>query len=177
MQSIRGRLLRSAALAPLAGLALLVGLTALAGPARAQSCTLTGDVAQVSVTSGGVQNLALSRGAGVSGDYWLMIGSLSGTNPGEPYFHQAGLFLNPDPYFLRTYLGSSPFLQGGLQGGIGGIYGMFDSAGQASMQVVVPPSVYHFMVGRTVHHGFYMHDPLTLLPECGSNTIRLTFVP
>lgn len=145
--------------------------------ARAQSCTLSGDVAQVSLTAGGVQNLFLTRGLGAAGDGWLMLGSLSGTAPADPYLASAGLHLAWDRYTWATWHGRSPLLQGGIQGFPGGIVGLFDGAGLATLQVVVPPGAYPALVGRVMHHGFYMLDPLTLSPHCGSNTVSLAFVP
>lgn len=52
-----------------------------------------GDIAQVSITAGGVQNLFLTRGLGAAGNEWLMLGSLSGTAPADPYPASAGQHL------------------------------------------------------------------------------------
>jgi hypothetical protein len=168
---------RSAHSALSAGLALLASLLVSGPAARAQSCTLSGDIAQVSVASGGTQNLTIVGPPSFHGQEWYMVGSFHGTLPGHPVFAYGGLYLNQDRYFIMTVIGRSPFLRGGLNGGPGGVMGQFDPNGMASIQVVVPPGIYASLVGRTVYHGYYRLHPLTLLPDCGSNTVALTFVP
>ncbi len=157
-----------------------LALAALVGhglaPAHAQCVsTITADVSVVSVTAGGVQNLGLTVPPAAVFSPWHLVGSLSGTSPGSPYYAVGGIFLNEDRYTRAMIGGASPLVHGGLLSPHG-IVPMFDAQGQASLQVVVPPMLYAALIGRTAHHAFFRLDP-ALLPDCGSNTVALTFVP
>lgn len=161
----------------IAGCGTLLLLLSHANAASAQACTLVGDVAQVSVTAGGVQTLSLTRGQVATGEGWLMLGSLSGTTPADPFLAAAGLSLAWDRYTWATWRGHSPLLPDAIQGFGGGVIGFFDGTGSATLEVVVPPGAYPSLVGQVVHHGFYMLDPVTFAPTCGSNTVPLAFAP
>ena len=160
-------------------LLLAFAIAPFAGAASAQApCggTISGDVAVVSVTTGGTQTLTLGVPAAEARTSWHLLGSFAGTAPGSPFLSSAQLFLNEDRYFYSLVTGTSRLVQGGAPS----VYGPmvpFNAQGQATLQVVVPPIVLSHLVGRTVHHGYYRFNPLTLLPECGSATVALTFGP
>jgi hypothetical protein len=160
-------------------LSLALALSIAHGSARAQAgCagTIVGDVSVVSVSTGGVQNLSLTVTSTQALQDWHVLGSMSGTSPGQPYLAYGGLFLNQDRYMYAMITGHSPLVHGGVPSAYG-VVPSFDSQGHANLQVVVPPVVLSALVGRTVYHGFYTLNVLDLLPDCGSNTVALTFVP
>jgi hypothetical protein len=107
---------------------------------------------------------------------WHLVGSMAGTSPGLPYLAYGGLYLNQDRYMWAMVTGHSPLVHGGVPNAYG-VVPSFDSQGHASLQVVVPPVMLSALVGRTVNHGFYTLNFQDQLPDCGSNTVALTFVP
>jgi len=68
-------------------------------------------------------------------------------------------------------------LQGVVRGYSGGPLVPFDAQGNAQIQVVIPPGLSSAFIGRTLHHGFYHISTHSLLPECGSGTVSLMFLP
>jgi len=172
MNPTRSLRLRSLPLAPVCALALL------AASARAQNCTgtISASVSQVSISTGGVQNITLDVAPGQAGLPWQIVGAY-GTNHPIPWLAYGNLRLNNDRYLYRTYSGHRGFLQGVVPGYIGGPLVPFNSQGQAQVQVVIPPGLPSIFIGRTLHHGMYRISPDTLLPECGTGTVPLTLVP
>lgn len=138
------------------------------------AATLSANTPSVSVVSGGTQMLTLQSNS--PGRVFGVIGSFSG-GPPEPYFAQGGLYLARDRYMLLCAFGRSPFLIGGAPPAVGGHFVTTNALGVASHAVTVEPARWLHLVGQTVEHGVYTLDPLMLLPECGSNTVKLTFVP
>ena len=132
--------------------------------------TLFGDVPQISITTGGTQNLFLDAGAGLAGQFYLILGSTSGTDPGLTV-GQAELPLNPDPYFflLLNNPGQPPLL---------GSLGFLDPLGQGGAQLVLPPGLNPTLAGLELQHA-----ALTLdtngdgSPIFGSNAEPLQLVP
>lgn len=156
----------------------LTALCALVAPAPAQSCsgTISASPAQISVTTGGVQLIDIDVAPSQIGLSWQVLGAFGANNP-VPWFASGGLFLNDDAYLLRTWSGRSGLVQGAIMGNIGGMLPVFDAAGHAQLQVVIPPGLSSWYVGRTLYHGMYRSNMLTLLPECGTSTVSLTLVP
>ena len=70
--------------------------------------TISADVAVVSVTTGGVQNLALDVSPAEAAMQWHVVGSFAGTTPGEPNLALGGLLLNSDRYLYAMLTGTSP---------------------------------------------------------------------
>ena len=156
-------------------LALLCGF---APELAAQNCasTISANVATVSVTAGGTQLIDVSVLPSQSQWEWQVVGAF-GTNNPSPWFAYGGLRLNFDRYTLRMFNGHKGFVQGVVPGYFGGPLIPFDAQGNAQIQVVIPPGLSSAFIGRTLHHGFYHTSPLSLLPECGSGTVSLTFLP
>lgn len=104
--------------------------------ARASAATLFADLATVSATTGGVQNLSYDAGAAHAFELHVLAASTRGTQPfGAPAalvtngFH---LPLEPDWLLLPSISGQLP---NALPGGVGAL----DAAGTATAGVVVPP--------------------------------------
>lgn len=155
--------------------------TALVVPCAASAlaqCTgsIQTSVTQVSISTGGVQPLQLSVAPADTVWKWQLIGSFGVDNP-TPWFAFGGLRLNSDRYLFRMFDGHRGFVQGGIDGIVGGQVVPFDPSGQAQMQVVIPPGLPSSFIGRTLHHGMYHIDPIQLLPRCGTGTVSLTLVP
>src|SRR5262245_17206229 len=130
-------------------------------------CTLSGDVAQISLSAGGQQTLSLAVPFGVTS--WQMLGSASGDAPGSLLYGATPMALNIDRYYLQTFSGQYRLIEHG--------YGTTDLAGHDSDSIVVPPGSSPALAGVTLHHAFYVIDPLSLLPACASNSVAITFVP
>lgn len=162
---------------PLLSLALATSLLSTTlEPSPVQSpctSTLSANTSTVSVTSGGTQVLSLQTNAPFRP--FSVVGSFS-SGPSEPYFSYGGLHLTRDRYLVMSYLGRSPFLPGGEPFAPGGHQIVADALGAAVQLVVVPPGQWFHLVGQTVRHGVYSLDS-SLLPDCGSNVVTLTFVP
>jgi hypothetical protein len=156
----------------------LAALCALVTPAPAQSCsgTISATPPQISVTTGGVQLIDIDVAPSEIGLSWQVLGAF-GTNNPVPWFASGGLFLNDDAYLLRTWHGRSGLVHGAIMGNVGGMLPVFDAAGHAQLQVVIPTGLSSWYIGRTFYHGMYRSNMLTLLPECGTPTVSLTLVP
>jgi hypothetical protein len=137
---------------------------------------ISADVAQISLSGGGVQNIVVTVRPEHAELGWHVLGAL-GTDQPHPQFAYGDLRLNSDRYLWRMYTGNAGFVQGALPGYIGGPLVLFDAQGQAHLQVVVPSNLPSSWIGRTLHHGVYLESPLTLLPTCGSGTVAVTIVP
>ena len=124
---------------------------------------------EVSAGSGGAVAFDLVAGSRFAGDLYLVLGSLSGTQPGLDY---AGfnLPLNPDPYFLLTVNHAG----GGL---LPGTFGLLDGTGNGSASLALPPGLAVAAAGLTAHHAFAALDPVTLLPTHTSNPVATAITP
>lgn len=109
------------------------------------------DTAVISVSQGGVQNLTLDAGQEFAGDFYIMLGSTSGTSPGVTL---AGftLPLNVDAYFVHTLMSpNEPPLTSSLAN--------LDGNGRGLVQFTVPVDGSPHLVGLTVHHAYGVFDP------------------
>lgn len=100
-------------------------------PSLAQAQSLIAQPGCFQSAAGGTQNLALDFGPQNAGQYYLLLGSGSGTQPGIP-FQGVTLPLVPDGYF--QYLLSAPpapFFPGQV--------GFLDGQGRATAQLDLPP--------------------------------------
>ena len=153
----------------------LLALVALFGPlpSAGTAQTLTADVGQVSVPWGGTQTLTLDAGVGNASKLYLLLGSMSGTTPGQPVNGQL-LPLNFDSYFLHTLLHTnSPPL--------GNSFGILSSAspgpgGMANATFTLPPGLSPTLVGLTVHHAFVVFDWGTGAVTLASNAVPVDLV-
>ena len=157
-------------------LAALCAAALVSPPASAQcGSTIAADVAQVSLSGGGVQNLLVTVRPEDAERAWQVLGAL-GTDQPHPMFAYGDLRLNNDRYLWRMYTGNAGFVQGAVPGFIGGPLVPFDAQGRAHLQVVVPSNLPSAWIGKTLHHGVYRLDS-TLLPSCGTGTVAATIVP
>lgn len=156
----------------LTGLVTLGALTlALAGGAAAQ--TLTADVSQLSVATGGTQTFALDAGSGHASETYLLLGSTSGTTPGLSVDGHV-LPLNSDPYFLHTLLhpNGAP---------LGSSFGSLSPAspgpgGMATATFTLPSGLGASVVGLTVHHAYVAIAGTTGAVTLASNAVAVDLV-
>lgn len=105
---------------------------------------LLGGIVPIDLFSGGTQYLTVDAGSGAAGQFYALLGSLSGSSPGFP-FKGVTIPLNPDDYFLLTLTApNTPPLAGS--------FGVLDSNGRGFGQVDLPPGTDPSLVGMTVNH-------------------------
>lgn len=115
---------------------------------RVGSLPLESGVAQLSLSAGGVQPLVLDAGASNGGALHLLLGTATGTSPGQP-FGPSTLPLNLDPYFLFTLASpGAPPLAGSL--------GVLDAQGQGTALLTVPPATSPTLAGLLLHHAYVL---------------------
>jgi len=133
------------------------------------SGTLIAAPAQVSLELGGVHQLQLDAGLGMAHrPYWLL-GSISGTQPGqgtEPF----KIPLNADSYFAFTTTSpNTPPLIGSQ--------GTLDALGRANASLVLPGGLPSVLAGHAIHHAYAVFDapggPIVYVSEAAA----LTFAP
>jgi hypothetical protein len=107
--------------------------------------TLTGTPDSLSVAAGGVQALDISMGPAHALDFFLMLGSTSGTTPTLPPIDGVTIPLNADAYFMYTL--THPTSQP-----LTGAAGSLDALGQRSVTFTLPPAFDPGLVGMTIHH-------------------------
>jgi hypothetical protein len=129
---------------------------------------LEADVLQISLAARGIQHLTLHAGANHAGRLFVMLGSLSGTEPG---FDVNGVHvpLVIDPYLRINLLPRYP-------SAIVPVLGVLDARGEAHVEIQA--ARLHgrgFWVGRTIHHAFVVLDQnRTVL--FASNPVGVTIV-
>jgi hypothetical protein len=130
---------------------------------------LVGCPLNLSVATGGVQQLALDAGAAHAGKLYFVLGSLSGSSPGF-VFDGLTIPLNVDDYFLLTLTrpGASP---------LSSSLGVLSASGTATASLTLP-QLGPAAVGLRVHHAavagpFFTYGPL----EFASNAAPLYLKP
>lgn len=130
---------------------------------------LSADVASVSVGGGGAQVLSLDAGPAFAGRLYVVLGSLSGTQPGTPV-PPVLVPLNADAYTTYTLLNANGApLQGSL--------GLLDGSGRATTTFALPPASNPAFVGLTAHHAYPLLDVATGDVVFASNAIPVELVP
>jgi hypothetical protein len=130
---------------------------------------LSADVAGVSLSTGGTQQLALHAGSAHAGELHLVLGSVSGTAPGIP-LGAYSLPLVLDGYLDFTLRSANtPLLQGTL--------GVLDGQGAASAAIQVAPATSPALAGIQAHHAFVTLAPAGLAVTGASNPVSLTLLP
>ena len=149
---------------PLAGLELdaVTVLNGAGGP------SLTADVSQLSLATGGAQNYALQ--GPTPGALYLLLGTTTGTSTGQalPGTHTL-LPLNPSPYLLTTLTSPNTFIQGS--------FGFLDAQGRATAVLNVPSTLSPGLAGAVLDHGYLLLDGTPLAIHFVSNTVPLTLTP
>jgi hypothetical protein len=123
---------------------------------------------QLSLTSGGKQNLLLDAGPAYSGSPYLVLGSSTGTAPGVAV-DAVQLPLNVDSYFLLTFTqpNQPPFDD---------TFGILDLDGRGKASLIVPPGLPVALLGTTLHHAYVTIGPSGVV-EFASNAGPLQFLP
>ncbi|MEO0653177.1 MAG: hypothetical protein AAFZ65_21045, partial [Planctomycetota bacterium] len=124
------------------------------------------DTTTLSATAGGTQTLQVQVGPGFAGDFYFVLGSLSGTAPGLPINGQL-LPLNFDAYFNYTlqFPNTPPLANSLAVLGPGG-------AGQA--QFSLPPNTTN-LIGLTAHHAAAILDVPGGFVSNTTNPVPLAF--
>lgn len=126
--------------------------------------SLVGAPPTLSVAAGGTHTLLLDAGIKNAGEIYFLLGTISGTTPGQD-FGALSLPLNADGYFNLTLL--SPSL-----GVITSPIGVLDGVGQAAASISFAAGAVPSLAGITGHHAYVLLGsgfvsnpaPLTLLP-------------
>ena len=124
------------------------------------------DKANLSTFLGGTVNFTLDGGDPLGGELYLVVGSLSGTDPG---FDVGGVQvpLNQDVYFDFSIANANgPLLVN--------TFAFLDPAGTGGASFVLPPGLSN-LIGLQAHHAWMGIDPLSLQVTFGSNAMPLTF--
>jgi hypothetical protein len=130
---------------------------------------LEGNTSLVSSSAGGSQPLQLGACPEHAGDYYLILGSVSGTTPALP-LGAADLPLVVDAYTLfGLQYPNSPLLPASL--------GTFDPWGRATTSFTLPPQSIPNFIGSTLHHAYLVLDRTTLAIELASNPTPLLIGP
>ena len=112
---------------------------------------LWSDEDTVSVATGGPVNMDLLAGSAHAGDWYILLGSTSGTSPGFDLLGHV-VPLNPDAYF--------DFVLGHINGAIyTNSFGPLDALGNGRATVNVPAGLAPALVGTTVHHAMVTIAP------------------
>ena len=124
--------------------------------------------AELSLVAGGQQELELAASSSSQGDFYLVLGSMTGTAPGTPV-QGLVLPLNVDAYFMLMLTAPSSVLHGGT-------FGVLDAAGRGHATVTLPAGLSTTLAGLTLHHAFVVFDVQGTVPFL-SNASALTLVP
>lgn len=150
--------------APLAGME-LDAVTILNGSGPR---SLDVDVGQISLATGGTQNLSLEGPK--AGELYAILGSITGTSPG---FVLPASFttmpLNVDAYFNMRASFPNALMQGSV--------GFLDGNGQAAASFDLPAGLSPVLTGLSFTHSFVLLDVTTFEPTFVSNTTAVTLVP
>ena len=115
---------------------------------RVQSIRLMGRPTPLSVTAGDTMTFSISAGPANAGRTYLMLGSMTGTSPGQPLPGGLTLPLADDRYLQYTqHVPNSPILSNSM--------GVLDAAGHATVTFRPIPR----FGGLTLYHAFYLPGP------------------
>ena len=112
--------------------------------------------------------LTFETGAPLSGSFYLVLGTLSGTSPGLPW-EGFLLPLNVDAYTFLTLTGPN-------QGSFMNTFGVLDANGSGAADIVLPPGSAPGLAGLTLHHAAVVFPPLSKLAFV-TNAAPLTLLP
>ena len=124
----------------------------------------------VSISAGGEQTLDISLGSVHAGDFYILLGSLSGTAPGTAAGGGVTVPLNLDAFLLwtLTHPGVAPY---------SGSLGFLDSVGHARARFSLPAGSSTSLVGLNLDHAAVALDLGTLVPTAATNSGALSLVP
>ena len=102
-------------------------------------------------SGGGAVDFDLLAGSAHSDDWYILLGSTSGTTPGFDLLGN-NVPLNPDSYFN--------FVLGNINGAIyQNSFGPLDEAGRGRATLTVPVGLAPGLIGTTVHHAMVTISP------------------
>jgi len=130
--------------------------------------SLTGAPQMLSVGAGGMQSFALSGGVELAGHFALLVGSISGTQPGLPLGPGLTVPLNFDPY--TQFLVANPnsaVLPGSLA--------LLPQTGASAAAWVMPAGAPPQLVGLELHHAWVALAPAAVV--FASNPVPLLLGP
>lgn len=131
--------------------------------------TLWSDASSVSVSGGGAIDFDLVAGSANAGDFYVLLGSFSGTAPGLILDGNV-LPLAVDAYFAYTLANpNAPPFAGSL--------GVLDGSGNASASFTLPAGSNGALVGIEAHHACVVLDPALPIVTRTTNAVPLTFAP
>lgn len=133
--------------------------------------TLVADVESVSLAAGGSQVLSLRYGADRAGEFYLVLGSLSGTTPPLPLVDGTSLPLAiADPYFSLLLASPNPsFLTPN--------FATLDADGKATCTFNLPPGTAPSLAGTILHHAAGVISLIGPQLILGGNPIALELLP
>ena len=128
---------------------------------------LSGSPDLISLSTGGTQSYALNAGSAFAGMPYLLLGSMSGTDPGIPL---DGLLLplNADAYLLQVLIHpNTPPLSGS--------FGNLDAEGKATASFTLPPGLPLSLLGAQFDHAYLVIEltPTLLQVVLVSNSISV----
>ena len=130
---------------------------------------LRADQPTISVGAGGTQTLDLDAGTSRPGRTYILLGSITGTDPGTQILPGLVLPLNTvaDPWFELTVNepNKAPYSNNS--------FAMLDGLGESVVTVTIPPGTNPNLAGMTVHHAYVLLTEIDFV----SNAVALTFVP
>lgn len=130
---------------------------------------LIADVADVSLSAGGTQGWTLNAGTDRAGDFYLILGTFSGTSPGLP-LGGVTIPLNVDPWFNYT-------LNKPGQAPLAGTLGFLDADGKGGASLTLPPGTNPALAGFVFHHSLVTFDGVTFAIASASQPVSLGLVP
>lgn len=124
----------------------------------------------LSMATGGSQELTIRAGADHIGEWYLVLGSLTGSTPGLCIGPQC-VPLVPDAYLSFTLANANnpPPLDDTL--------GVLDGQGFGDAAIVLPTGMFPALVGFTMHHAYVTFDLGTLVVSGASNAVSLNVTP
>ncbi|MCB9883476.1 MAG: FG-GAP repeat protein [Planctomycetes bacterium] len=127
--------------------------------------TLTSNLHDLSMQVGGAQKLELHGGAQFAGKFYLILGSVSGIEPGISLGAAGLLALNSDAYTLFTATNPNTLISNS--------FGVFDAAGDATANFILLTGLDPALVGTRFHHAFVVFDLAALQIIGASNAVPL----
>ncbi len=113
--------------------------------------TFVRDEPAISLSAGGSQGVSLDAGAAHAGEFFWILGSVSGTEPGIPVGNGWTLPLVQDPYFNLTL--SKPALTP-----LKPSFGFLDGDGRKTAALPVPPGTDPGLAGLVLNHAYFLYD-------------------
>lgn len=127
-----------------------------------------GNIGTISVSSGGIQNLLCLPGVPYKGKQIIVVGSISGTEPGLT-LGELVLPLNPDFYFWLSLNNPEPILSGSV--------GTVADDGTYSASFSIPSDSPAAWAGITVNHSYAVRDPGDGTIVMVGQPVSVTLVP